>query len=477
MSTDRRDQRIAELEAENAQLREAVKELMRRIAELEAKLGEDSSNSSKPPSSDPPWKPPRKKDKDKKKRRRGGQPGHKKHERALLPPEKVDETVDLKPKSCRGCGTRLLGAASDGEPRRHQVVDIPQPKAHVTEYRLHGCACACGATTYAGLPDGVPRGAFGPTVAGLVGYLSGRCRLPKRLIAEMLSDIVGVEISLGTVSKLEKQVAAALEAPVEEAAEYVKNQPVVYADETSWREENGKAWLWVAVTPAVTVFRIAKSRGKKAAKALLGESFAGRVITDRWAAYGWIEDLFRQFCWAHLFRDFQGMVDRGGPGSRIAGRVLDQSRQVLRCWHRIRDGTVKESRGLKEISELIGEINRGLQAAAASGSTKTARMCAEIVKHLPSLWLFVYVPGVEPTNNAAERAIRPAVLWRKGSFGTQSKRGSRFVERILTTVATLKQQDRHVLSYLTRACEARLRGEPPPSLLPGEPGHAAARAA
>ena len=476
MSTDRRDQRIAELEAENAQLREAVKELMRRIAELEAKLGEDSSNSSKPPSSDPPWKD-RDKDKKKRKKRRGGQPGHKKHERTLLPPEKVDEMIDLKPESCGGCGTRLLGATGDVEPRRHQVVDIPQPKAHVTEYRMHGCACACGTTTFAGLPDGVPRGTFGPALMAVVGYLGGRCRLSKRLIAELLSDIVGVEISLGAVSKLEKQISEALEAPVQEAAEYVKQQPVVHADETGWREENKRAWLWVAVTPFVTVFRIAKSRGQKAAKVLLGEDFAGTLISDRWSGYGWIEDLFRQFCWAHLIRDFQGMVDRGGRGSRIAGRLLDHTRRMLQWWHRVRDGTVDEARGRRELSKLNRKINTDLRVLAASGGTKTARVCAAIVKHLPSLWLFLYVPGVEPTNNAAERAIRPAVLWRKGSFGTQSKRGSRFVERILTAVATLKQQDRHVLSYLTQACEAHLHGGDAPSLLPAREPQATALAA
>ena len=432
-------------------------------AELRSRLGMNSSNSSKPPSSDPPGKKAEPK-KPKSKRRRGGQPGHKGHKRSLLPVEEVDTLVPLRPNKCRGCGSSLIG--HDSAPARHQVFELPRVKPIVTEYQLHALPCACGQTTRAKLPSGVPRGAFGPSVMAVVALLSGTYRISRRGIVQLCADLFGLEVSLGVVSKMEGKVSEMLVVPVEEARDHVRDHLVVGMDETGWREAKKKVWLWTVTTPLVTVFRIARSRGAKVAKEMLGEDFRGLLITDRWKAYTWLTRLCRQVCWAHLIRDFRGMKERGGRGSRIGGQLLDRAHLMFRWWHRVRDGTMTQHAFKCRLATLRAEVLELLRAGAICTGTKTAGMCREILKEGAALWNFAYVEGGEPTNNASERAIRPAVLWRKGSFGTDSERGSRFVERILTVTTSLRQQRRHVLSYLIEACEADLRGEDAPSILP-----------
>jgi transposase len=464
---DARDRRIAELEKKLAERDAIIAQLEARVKELEALLGQNSSNSSRPPSADPP-DVKRKSDKTKKrKRKRGARPGHQKHARTLVPVEQVDEVLVIKPKSCGRCGKRLNG--DDCSPRRHQVWELPKIEPRVTEYQLHTLQCDCGACTHAELPHGVPKGTFGSSLMALVSLLTGKYRLSKRAAQELCSDLIATPVSLGAVSNIERTVSEALEAPVDQARDYVQQQSVAHMDETGWREANRKAWLWVVVTSLVTVFQVARSRGSKVVKSLLGEKWLGILVSDRWTAYFSVKSHQRQLCWSHLIRDFTGFVDRGGRGSRIGKKLLKQTKLMFKWWHRVRDGTMSRERFQKKMGKVRQEVGRLLQSGKTCVGTKTAGMCAEILALEPALWTFVDVEGVEPTNNLAERQIRPAVLWRKGCFGTQSERGSRFAERILTVSATLKQQDRHVLSYLTEACEAYLRGEPAPSILPIAP--------
>ena len=453
-----RDARIAELEA---QLRRALE----RISELEVKLAQNSSNSSKPPSSDPPGavrrplKPTG--------RKPGGQPGHKGHKRELLPVEQVDRLVRLVPDKCGRCQGPTVEKPDAPEPLRHQVTELPPVKPHVTEYQqCFGYCGDCEAWTSAPLPAGVSTGAFGPRLTALVALLSGQYHLSKRMVQDLLSSVLGVELSLGSVSKLESNVSAALEVPVEEARQHVQQAFIAHLDETGWREGRRKAWLWTAVTSMVTVFLIATSRGTAVAKQMLGEDFTGFLVTDRWSAYGWVDLHLRQVCWSHLVRDFQGFVDRGGKGAALGKKLLKQTRRMFKWWHRVRDGTLSRRTFERQMRDVEREVGRLLRKAAVCPDKKTAGMAKEILKLEPALWTFVQVEGLEPTNNTAERAIRPAVLYRKGCFGTHSPDGSRFVERMLSVVATLKQQKRNVLEFLTTAYEAHLRGLPAPSLLP-----------
>jgi transposase len=261
-------------------------------------------------------------------------------------------------------------------------------------------------------------------------------------------------MSLGTVANLEHATVQAVAAPVAEARAYVPAQTTAYLDETGWREGQQRAWLWTAVTAGVTVFVVRRSRRGKVAQELLGERFWGWLVTDRWSAYNWYPTWRRQLCWAHLVRDIAAMTERGGPSQALGEALQVQMCQMFHWWHRVRDGTLAHASFASYMRPIRREVERLLEAGQVCGVPKTEGTCREILKRRQALWTFVRHEGVEPTNNAAERAIRPGVLWRKGSFGTHSPEGSRLVEAIMTVVATLKPQHRHVLDSVTAACEA-----------------------
>jgi transposase len=438
--------------------------LTERLAVLEERVGRSSRNSSQPPSSDPPSMPARPQRK-RSGRKQGGQPGHPGHGRALLPPAQVDELVEVKPLACSGCGALLLGG--DPAPARRQVTELPRVLPVVTEYRQHTLTChACGATTTAAWPADLPAGRFGPRVAATVAYLTGRCGVSKREAQEILGAVCHLEVGLGSIAALERQVSAAVAAPVAAAQAYVRTQPVVNADETSWQQQRTGCWLWTAVTALVTVFLVRASRSGQSARELLGAAYAGIVGSDRYSAYTWLARGRRQVCWAHLIRDFTALVERGGASKALGTALLDATDDVFALWYRVRAGTLTRAAFSLAMAPQQALIHALLVSGQGISADKTRRFCDNLLQLEPALWTFVRVPGVEPTNNTAERALRRAVLWRRRSFGTQSAAGSRFVERILTTVTTLRQQERDVLDYLAAACLALASGLPAPSLLP-----------
>lgn len=454
---------IRGLEARVETMASMVHTLQAQVRTLQEQLNQTSQNSSRPPSSDPPQH--RRPGHPQRHRRRGGQPGHPGHTRTLIPGEAVDEVVVLKPTQCTHCQAPLSG--NDPTPWRHQVIEMPPIKPVVTEYQWHQLACpACGAITRAPWPAGVPSGTYGPRVQATVALYTGAYHLSKRTTQQAMAEVFGVPMRVGTISQLEQATTEAVAAPVEAARTYVHAQAVAHLDETSGRQGDKRAWLWVAVTSWVTVFVVRMSRGGQVARELLGERFAGILVTDRYSAYNWYPGRWRQLCWAHVLRDFEAMRGRGGASEEIGDALLAQAHQMFPWWHRVREGTLQRSTFRSYMPPLRREVERLLEAGRRCGMPKTAGTCRDILKRREALWTFVQVEGVEPTNNAAERSIRPGVLWRKGSFGTQSAAGSRFVESMLTVVATLKQQQRNVLEYLTAACEAALRGEAAPSLLP-----------
>ena len=382
----------------------------------------------------------------------------------MLLPERVSETTDLKPKACRRCGHDLFG--SDNAPFRHQVIDIPRVIARVVEFRLHALLCAdCGVTTRARLPQGVSTTPFGPRLQAMMAVCAGSYHLSKRMIEELVSDFFDVDISLGSISNLEQETSEAIAEPVKEAAAHVQQQPVVHADETGWTEAKKKAWLWVAIAGNVAVFLIRRGRGTDVAKELLGHLFSGILNSDRWGAYNWVKTRRRQLCWAHLIRHFKMFEDHGTKAKALGLALQAQCDLMFDYWHRVRDGTLLRSSFRQYMSPVRREMIRLLHCGTESSSAKVVTKCREILKLQAALFTFVRITGVEPTNNTAERRIRPGVLWRKGSFGTDSENGSRFVERILTVVTTLRMQKRNVLDFLTEAVEARLRGKLAPSLL------------
>jgi transposase len=456
---------IRGLESRVAALEAVVQRLEATVHDLTERLQQDSRTSSRPPSSDPPQAIGRRPRHEPSGRRPGGQPGHEGHTRALLPIERVDVVIPVKPERCSRCQHPVHG--EDGQPQRHQVSEIPPVKPSVTEYQLHQLVCpVCGETTGAKLPVGVPSGEFGPRVQAVTALCTGAYHLSKRTTQRVMEDLFGVSISLGTLASLEQSTAQAVAVPVAEARRDVQRQPAAYLDETGWREGRQRAWLWTAVTASVTVFVVRLSRSGMVARELLGERFWGDLVTDRWSAYTWYPSWRRQLCWAHLLRDIEAMIERGGRSREIGEALRAQARQMFYWWHRVRDGTLAHASFASYMRPVRREVERLLEAGQTCGMPKTEGSCREILKLRRALWTFVRHAGVEPTNNAAERAIRPGVLWRKGSFGTHSPEGSRFVEAMMTVVATLKQQHRNVLDYVTAACEATLCGKTAPSLLP-----------
>jgi transposase len=435
------------------------------VQHLTERLQQDSRTSSRPPSSDPPQAIGRRPRHEPSGRRPGGQPGHEGHTRALVPIEQVAVVIPVKPERCHHCQRPLQG--EDPQPQRHQVTEVPPVKPIVTEYQRHRLVCpVCGEATGAQWPVGVPSGAFGPRVQTVTALYTGAYHLSKRTTQRVMEDLFGGSISLGTLTSLEQSTAQAVAAPVAVARSDVQQQPAAYLDETGWREGRQRAWLWTAVTASVTVCVVRRSRSGQVARELLGERFWGWLVTDRWSAYTWYPTWRRQLCWAHLLRDIAAMIERDGPSQARGEAWRAQVRQMFHWWHRVREGTLAHASFASYMRPIRREVERLFEAGQTCGVPKTEAPCRDILKRRQALWTFVRHEGVGPTNNAAERAIRPGVLWRKGSCGTHSLAGSQFVEAMMTVVATLKQQHRNVLDYLTAACEATLYGKTAPSLLP-----------
>jgi transposase len=432
-----------------------VAHLEGQVADLTARLNQDSSNSSKPPSSDGPHVKPAP-PKSPSGKRRGGQPGHPRHDRVILPP---DEVIDHKPTRCRACHAALAG--DDPEPVIDQVIELPPQLRHVTHHRRHTLACPSCDTLSTAPPVPAAATGFGPKVTAVTAYLSGVGRLGKRAIRTLFADVFDIPVSLGAVSKHEATVSRAL-APIHAAAHAHARGLDANVDETGWRQGKNKAWLWVAVTNLLTVFLIRPNRNRAAFDDLVGPA-PGVLTTDRFPVYAHLTGGRRQVCWAHLRRDFQAMIDRDNGGSAIGEALLAHADILFAHWQKVRDGTRRRSWFERtHAGWLRDEVRLLLERGAGCRCAKTAGVCRELLGVESSLWTFAGRSGVEPTNNAAERAVRHAVCWRKTSYGTDSDRGSRFVERILTVVATCRQQGRGVLDFLTQA----LRGTHKPSLLP-----------
>jgi hypothetical protein len=471
---------VMELVKETWELKEEVQQLKVKLSGIEERLNQNSKNSSRPPSKDEPGK---KKTKSIKKtgRKRGGQKGHQGNQRYLYEAEECEQIEEVKPQTCGHCGSKLSG--EDEAPYRHQIVEIPPVKPEVREYRLHKLVCPeCGEETRAKLPRGVTKKGYGERLTGLVGLLSAHHHQSHRLVQELLKEVFGVVISTGGINRLRQELSEAVAPSVEAAKIYVQSQESMNSDETSYKQHNGdgknpsqkKGWLWGLVTPLVSWFEIVLSRTQETAKRLIGKDFKGVVTSDRYGAYNWLPLEQRQICWAHLKRDFIAISERSGVSAEIGQALVKRQRRLFRWWHRVRDGTMSYTLFVEAVSYLRRGFQQELSSAAAIpiGSkektplAKTVRTCRQILKVEPALWTFVHHPSLEPTNNAAEQALRPVVIWRRLSFGSQSQNGSDFVARMLTVTTSLHSQNRSILDFLTQACRAARFHLEPPSLLP-----------
>jgi transposase len=447
-----RDARIADLE--------------RRLAAVEARLKTNSRNSSTPPSANPlgAATPVRKK---KSQRKRGGQPDHPPHLKQVLPPERVTRVEQFVPDECTNCHAPLprVAGPDDPEPKRFQTIELPAIVAEVTEYQGHARTCSCcGEVTHAAIPAAIRAHSIGSRLTAVLSYLTGCQGLSKRGVEEIAETVFAAPISLGTVSNLEREVSEALAPAHRDALAAVRQADVKFADETSWKLWGKLCWLWAAATTNVAVFVIHAHRGARGLTALLGDDIAGIVHSDRWSVYRQVPDERRQLCWAHLKRDFQKIVDCGGPSRFVGRRGLCIVRDVFAAWHAFQAGTVTREQLKTLIEPLQRRLGKTLVEGGLGDDARVARFCENLVSMECALWTFVTHPGVEPTNNYMERLLRRAVLWRRRSFGCNSEPGCRFVERILTVVQTCRLNGSSTLEFLGNAIDRRRSGPTCPAL-------------
>jgi transposase len=442
-------------------VRAFVDALLKRIAELEARLNQSPQNSSRPPSTQHPHAKPVK-PQPKSKKKRGGQPGHAKAERPLIPTDECTDVVPLWPTECRRCGTALSG--NDPAPLRHQVWELPEIRPNVTEYQRHRLTCLdCGETTCAPLPVGVPTGQSGPRLVAFTSLLMAYFRQSKRRTAMFVSSILNIPCCAALTIKHQRIVTAALRPEYGQLVAALPSQPQVNGDESPTKEGSTKAWLWTFAAPRFTVFTVRPTRAATVLDELLGDQFSGVMTCDRAKMYWQCGRL--QWCWAHLQRDIQALIDRPDRTvKRLGHDLMRPVKALFHHWSRCRDGTITRT-GLKR---LLKPLRDDIESLLLRGYGTAARgMCRELYGHRAWLWTFLNVEGVEPTNNAAERSLRHAVIWRKLSFGTQSAAGSRFVETLLSIIETCRQQEQNVFDHVTRAVQAHFGQQPTPSLIPG----------
>jgi transposase len=400
-------------------------------------------------------------------RKRGGQSGHPPHLKELVPAERVDRIVPLVPDVCTGCRADLSDVPTDEvDPLRHQVAELPELAARITEYQAHARTCPdCGRLNQATIPASIRRRCLGERLTAVLAYLVGSHGVSKRGVEEIAHDVFGVHVALGSVANLEQEVSAALEPAHQEAMAHVRAEPVKHLDETGWKQAGRKRWLWVAATGTVAVFLIDRLRNAVALSKLLGTAVAGVLCSDRWRAYDDHPLDRRQLCWAHLKRNFEKHLERGGAAKHVAEAALDVTRRVFEAWHLYRGGGSHQAFD-EAIAPLMLEMLGVLQSGLRRRDARLRRFCARLLTQYPALWTFAVHPGVEPTNNHAERVLRRAVLWRRRSFGCQSDAGCRFAERILTTVQSLRLQGRSVVGFLKQSLAAHRDGLAGPSLVP-----------
>ena len=457
---------VVELRAENAALRE-------RLDELERRVNRDSGNSSMPPSSDPPASRAERRRLAREAykrsmRKSGGQPGHQGKNRELVAPGRVNEHFVHLPDCC-GCGHEFDGSEERvGDPVVHQQYELPPVVPLVFAHARLRLRCpACQSTVLASLSAGDGAG-FGPRADAHIAMLAGVFRLSREQVRQTLVEVFGIPASTGSVDSAIMRMSAVLADPWAELREAIRKAGVVHADETTWRLRGATQWLWVAASALVACFRIDPSRSQAAAKELLGEEFGGFVVSDRYAGYHFLDVLQQQLCWCHVIRQLVEVSQRSGAAGRRGTRLVKLAREVIaaHCAF-LADG--RDPGWLNDqLAPLRAEIRVLLEQSAAGHHTRTANFAAGLLEEYEALWTFCDVPDlqIDPSNNAAERAVRHAVLMRRIQGGTQSDQGNRWIERIQSVLETCRLQHRPVLAYLITAAGAAHHRLPIPSLVP-----------
>ena len=448
---------IEELRAENKALRELVKE-------LEEKLNTNSRNSSKSPSQDPYR---RRKGKQKPSgKKKGAQEGHKGHARSTVPPEDVAEFKDVHPTECPHCGgNKFIPDPICTEKR--QVTELPEIQPQIIQFNIHTNQCACcGHTVKANIPKEA-KSAFGPRLKGLISLLSGDLGLTKRKVVN-LASYLNIKVSVGSVCNIHHLAGKILEKPYEEIKQYTLQQAAIHADETSWYCKGNRQWLWIVTGAKGAFFKIDSSRSAEAFQKILGERPQNiPLTTDRYGAYNSYKGP-RQHCWSHLDRDFEKIAERDDVDGLIGNRLKEEADEIFSSWRAFLKGLLTRKELQAYIKTFIIPSTKALILLGSAGQechSKTQGTCKRLLSNFECLWTYLYHEGVEPTNNLAERDIRPSVIYRKLSYGTQSDAGEAFVERIFSVTTTFRKQAKNLFDYLTACFTAHSRDAPIPTPL------------
>ena len=441
------------------------RELEARVLELETRLRDLDDRLHGPPAKRPTPAQPPAPAKTPTGKKRGAQPGHPPHLKQLLPPERVTHTVDHLPQHCERCDTPLSPHPGPDDPpaTRHQVAELPPVLAEVTEHRGHARTCPCGHVTRGPIPHTVRAHSVGPRLTATIAYFAGSHGMSQRGIEEVVETMFGVPIAVGTIANLEQEASAALESAYQEVRRQVAEAEVKHLGETGWERAGKKRWLWVAATATAVVFLIHPRRNLDALKLLLGH-LSGVLVSDRWSVYDHWDAECRQLCWAHVKRNWDQQIERGGTAKVLGERWLAEQTRVFELCHLFRGGGCTRAELKDRILPHVEALGQLLLDGHAGPDARLSRYCGRLLDRYPLLWLFTSVEGVEPTNNHAERVQRRAVIWRRRSFGCASASGCRFVERILTVIQTLRLQNRNALEYLSDCLTAHREGRPAPAL-------------
>jgi transposase len=380
-------------------------------------------------------------------------------------PDRVGEFVHLFPPACEACAA-LLPETPDPDPKRYQVFDLLVGGGlHVTEYQRHEVRCRCGHRTRAPYDaERIPSSPFGPRLTTWVAMLTGVYHLSRRGAQQLLRELVGVTISLGAISTLESRASEGLVSATEEAKREVEGAPVKHADATSWLLAGITMSLWTIASQAATVYKIFSDGCRDTIRPWFGKVI-GILVSDRATVFDFWAMALRQICHAHLIRRFVLFSQRDGPAGTIGRELLDLSALVFHYWHGFKAGKLTRALLQQRMRPVQEQFEAALQRGVAANIPRLSGSCADILEHKEALWNFVTHDGVEPTNNHAELMLRPLVLLRKKSYGCQSERGLRFVERIMTVTQTARKQGKDVLDFIMRCVNAKTQGTTPPSLI------------
>jgi len=438
---------------ENKKIFEENKKIGARVVELEERLNVNSSNSSKAPSQDPFHKPRRSPPSG---RKPGGQRGHPRHTREMIPLEQVNRVIEVKPESCFRCGARLSGADSILV-RHHQVVELSSVSPEVIQYNVHTCKCdVCGKLVKAQLPQEAKK-SFGPRLMAFLTMLSGEAHVTKRKIRTIMHHL-GIKISLGAVCNIHRLAGALLQKPFEEIRTTVLQSSNINADESGWRYKHSKCWLWIGATPLATFFCVNPSRSQSAFQ-MIFNGFYNTLTTDRYGAYN-LHLGAKQVCLAHIRRDFIKISERFNADGAIGRILCDQLDAIFALWKQFKARELSRTELQQQAQEFIENIKKTLTCGAVADglNSKTTAFCNDLLDRFKTLWTFLFQENVEPTNNLAERGLRPAVIYRKLTGGSQSEWGMTFIERLLTVVCTFKQRAKNVFTFLIGTFNAHIFG-------------------